>query len=58
MGPARPCGAISAAFAAGASLDRRSVMNIINSKGLHVGVVTGAANFDRRRSEIPCAEGK
>jgi hypothetical protein len=33
-------------------------MNIINSKGLHVGVVTGAANFDRRRSEIPCAEGK
>jgi hypothetical protein len=33
-------------------------MNIINSKGLHVGVATGAANFDLRRSEIPCAEGK
>jgi hypothetical protein len=33
-------------------------MNIIDSKGLHVGVVTGAANFDLRRSESPRAEGK
>jgi Alanine dehydrogenase/PNT, C-terminal domain len=44
---------ISAAFAL-RHLDRRSVVNIINSMRLHVGVVTGAAIFDLRRSEIPC----
>jgi hypothetical protein len=31
-------------------------VNIINSKRLHVRVVTGAAIFDLRRSEIPCAD--